>query len=147
MTDPFCRERLNEEYAVLCRQLAEKLSRKRPSPLAGGAPNAWAAGIVRTIGVVNFLDDPSQHPHMKLSAIDEAFGVAKSTGQAKSLAIRKVFRIHQFDPDWTLPSRMNGNPMVWMVQVNGFLMDMRYAPRDIQTLAYQKGLIPYIPAN
>ena len=34
MTDQFCRERLNEEYAVLCRRLAEKLARKRPSPIA-----------------------------------------------------------------------------------------------------------------
>ena len=32
MTDQFCREQLNEEYAVLCRRLAEKLARKRPSP-------------------------------------------------------------------------------------------------------------------
>lgn len=47
--DGFCRECLNEEYAVLCRKLAGKLSRKRPSPLGGGAPNGWAAGIVRTI--------------------------------------------------------------------------------------------------
>ena len=31
MTDQFCRERLNEEYSVLCRRLAEKLARKRPS--------------------------------------------------------------------------------------------------------------------
>ena len=31
--DQFCKEHLNEEYAVLCRKLAEKLARKRPSPL------------------------------------------------------------------------------------------------------------------
>jgi Domain of unknown function (DUF6398) len=38
MTDQFCREKLNEEYALLCRRLAEKLARKRPSPLLGGKP-------------------------------------------------------------------------------------------------------------
>ena len=145
MTDPFCRERLNEEYAILCRKLAEKLLRKRPSPLGSGTPNAWAAGIVRTIGVVNFLQDPSQNPHMRLTQVDEAFGVSESTGQAKSLAIRKAFKIYQFDREWTLPSRMNSNPMAWMVEVNGLLMDMRYAPRNIQEIAYHKGLIPYIP--
>jgi hypothetical protein len=145
MTDPFCRERLNDEYAVLCRKLAEKLSRKRPSPLTSGAPNAWAAGIVRTVGIVNFLQDPSQNPHMKLTEVDEAFGVSKSTGQAKSLAIRKMFKIYQFDREWTLPSGMNANPIAWMVEVNGLLMDMRYAPRSIQEIAHHKGLIPYIP--
>ena len=33
MTDAFCREFLNEEYAELCRKLATALARKRPSPL------------------------------------------------------------------------------------------------------------------
>src|SRR6266404_2824022 len=36
MMDEFCRDHLSEEYAVLCRQLAEKLARKRPSHLTSG---------------------------------------------------------------------------------------------------------------
>lgn len=145
MTDAFCRERLNQEYALLCRKLAEKLSRKRPSPLSRGVPNTWAAGILRTVGMVNFLQDPSQNPHMRLTEIDDAFGVSESSGQAKSLAIRKMFKIYQFDREWTLTSRIGSNPTVWLVEVNGLLMDMRYASRNIQEIAYHKGLIPYIP--
>jgi hypothetical protein len=145
MMEGFCRERLNQEYALLCRKLAEKLARKRPSPLTGGAPNGWAAGIVRTVGIANFLHDPNQNPHVKLIEVDEAFGVSKSTSQAKSLAIRKMFKIYQFDSDWTLPSRMDSNPLAWMVEVNGFMMDMRHAPRSVQEIAYEKGLIPFIP--
>ena len=38
LIDQFCREHLNDEYAVLCRKLAEKLARKRPSPLLHGKP-------------------------------------------------------------------------------------------------------------
>jgi hypothetical protein len=138
MTDGFCRERLNQEYAVLCRKLAEKLSRKRPSPLTGGTPNAWAAAIVRTVGIVNFLHDPCQNPHMKLNEVDEAFCVSKSTSQAKSLAIRKMFKIYHFDRDWTLSSRMGSNPLAWMVEVNGFMIDMRHAPRSAQEIAYRR---------
>ena len=93
MTDQFCREQLNEEYAVLCRRLAEKLARKRPSPLLGGKPETWACGIIRTIGWVNFLDDSSNKPHMKLTAIDKAFGVGESTGQGKSKATRTMLKI------------------------------------------------------
>src|ERR1700694_5347423 len=73
LVDAFCREHLNEEYAVLCCRLAEKLARKRPSPMVSGKPTTWACGIVRTIGWVNFLGDRSQKPHMKLTAIDKAF--------------------------------------------------------------------------
>jgi len=147
MIDEFCREHLNEEYAALCRKLAEKLARKRPSPLVSGRPNTWACGIVRTIGWVNYLDDRSQKPHLKLTAIDKAFGVGESTGQGKSMQIRRLLKIRAFDPEWTLPSRMDDNPLVWMMSVNGFLMDIRTAPREAQVVAFERGLIPYIPAD
>jgi len=147
MTDRFCREKLNEEYAVLCRHLAEKLARKRPSPLLGGKPETWACGIIRTIGWVNFLDDSSNKPHMKLTAIDKAFGVAESTGQGKSKTIRTMLKIRQFDHHWTLPSRMNDSPMIWVVEVDGIFMDIRRCTREIQEIAFEKGLIPYIPAD
>ena len=34
-----------------------------------------------------------------------------------------------------------------MLEVNGFLVDIRYAPREIQETAFEKGLIPYISAD
>jgi hypothetical protein len=147
MTDQFCRERLNDEYAVLCRHLAEKLARKRPSPLLGGKPQTWACGIIRTIGWVNFLDDSSSKPHMKLTAIDKEFGVGESTGQGKSKTIRTMLKIQQFDHRWTLPSRLDDIPMIWMKEVNGFILDIRRCTREIEEIAFQKGLIPYIPAD
>ncbi len=147
MTDSFCKEFLNEEYAELCRKLATALARKRPSPLLRGRLETWASGIVRTIGWANFLHDPSQRPHLALLSIDEAFGIAESTGAAKLKTIRTMLRIRQFDPKWTLPSKMDDNPMVWMLEVNGFLMDIRSAPRELQEVAFQKGLIPYVPAD
>jgi hypothetical protein len=61
--------------------------------------------------------------------------------------IRKLMRIHQLDPEWTLPSRMDENPLIWMMKVNGLLMDIRHAPREAQVVAFQKKLIPYIPAD
>jgi hypothetical protein len=147
MTDQFCREKLNDEYTILCRRLAEKLARKRPSPLLGGKPETWACGIIRTIGWVNFLDDSKNKPHMKLPAIDKAFGVGESTGQGKSKAIRTMLRIGQFDHHWMLPSRMDESPMIWIVEVNGLMMDIRGCPRVVQEMAFEKGLIPYIPGD
>ena len=147
MTDQFCREKLNEEYAVLCRHLAEKLARKRPSPLLSGKPETWACGIIRTIGWVNFLDDSSNKPHMKLTAIDKAFGVAESTGQGKSKTIRTMLQIGssiiigRSRVAWTTAS------MIWMKEVDGIFMDIRRCTREIQEIAFQKGLIPYVPAD
>ena len=105
LVDAFCKEHLNEEYAELCRRLTEKLARKRPSPLFSGRPNTWACGIVRTIGWVNFLDDRSQKPHMKLTAIDKAFGVGESTGQGKSMLIRNVIGRFKTSHSWALQNQ------------------------------------------
>jgi hypothetical protein len=145
LVDAFCHEHLNEEYAELSRRLAEKLARKRPSPLVSGKPNTWASGIVRTIGWVNFLDDRSQKPHMKLTIIDKAFGIGESTGQGKSMLIRKMLKIKPMDPAWSLRSQMDKNPVAWMIQMNGFVVDARILKREFQEEALRKGLIPYIP--
>lgn len=122
LTDAFCREHLNAEYEALCRKLAGVLARKRPSPLPSGKPETWACGIVRTIGWINFLDGGSRQPYMKLTAIDKAFRVAESTGQGKSKRIRSMLKIRQFDHRWMLPSRLDDISMIWMLEVNGFIM-------------------------
>ncbi len=145
LVDAFCREQLNEEYAALCGKLVAKLARKRPSPLISGKPSSWACGIVRTIGWVNFLDDKTQEPHMKLTAIDKSFGVGESTGQGKSMLIRKMLHIRPMDPAWSLGSVIDQNPMTWMIEVNGFLVDARELKREFQEEALRRGLIPYIP--
>jgi len=145
LTDRFCQAHLTYEYQMLCRKLAGVLARKRPSPLTRGKPQVWASGIIRTIGWVNFLDDSSQKPHMKMTAIDKAFGIGESTGQGKSMLIRKMLKISPMDPEWSLRSRIEENPMAWMIQVNGILVDARFLKREIQEEALRKGLIPYIP--
>ena len=147
MTDVFCRDHLNDEYAMMCRNLAAALARKRPSPLVRGQLETWAVGIIRTIGWVNFLDDSGHRPHLKLPFIDRAFGVAESTGQGKSKTIRSLLKIRQFEPKLTLPSRLDDNPRVWMASLNGFIIDLRYASRELQVEAFEKGMIPYIPAD
>ncbi len=147
LIDQFCKEHLNEEYAALCRKLAEKLARKRPSPLLHGSPNAWASGIVRAVGGVNFLHDKSQTPYMRSTDIDHYLGTSPSSGAAKLAEIRKMFKMYQLDPNWTLPSRLEDNPMVWTVEFNGLPIDIRRAPRQLQEVAFNKGLIPYIPAD
>ncbi len=64
LTDRFCAEHLNDEYAQLSRRAAAALSRKRPSLLERGRSDTWACAIVYALGRVNFLADPSQEPYM-----------------------------------------------------------------------------------
>jgi hypothetical protein len=74
-------------------------------------------------------------------------GIAESTGLNKSKEIREALNMGSFSPDWTLPSRFTKNPLVWMLQVNGFMVDIRRAPIEMQRMAFGKSLIPFIPAE
>jgi len=145
LTDEFCQQHLTEEYRDLCRRLTAKLCRKRPSPLVTGKPNTWACGIAYALGRVNFLFDNSQTPTMGADELCSHFGLSASTGSAKSTVILRLFNSGQADPQWTLPSRLADNPVAWLIQVNGFIMDARHAPREVQEEAFRRGLIPYLP--
>ena len=59
LTDALCYEKLNEEYAQVCREMTATLVGKRPSPLTSDHAKSWACAIVYTVGSVNFLFDKS----------------------------------------------------------------------------------------
>ncbi len=130
LTDAFCKEHLNEEYAQLAHQATATLCRKRPSPLAKGRANTWACGIVYALGFVNWLFDKSQDPYMNAGDLCKGFGIGKSTGSAKSKEVRDLLRMTQFDSNWCLPSKIDSNPLAWMITVNGYIVDVRSMPRD-----------------
>jgi hypothetical protein len=67
ITDAFAVAHLDDEYRQLIRYAVAALCRKRPSPLEKGRANTWACGVTHAIGMVNFLFDPSQTPHMKVA--------------------------------------------------------------------------------
>jgi hypothetical protein len=138
---------LNSEYAELSRRLAATLARKRPSPIVRGKPEIWACAIVYALGTVNFLFDKSQNPHMRADELCAAFGVSQSSGANKAKVIRDMLKMYQLDPNWCLPSKLDDNPLVWILEVNGMMVDIRHMPREVQVIAYEKGLIPYIPAD
>lgn len=146
LTDAFCDAHLNAEYKELCREMAVAVC-QNGSPVRRGKPQGWAAGIVYSLGRVNFLSDPSQTPHMKSTDIAQGFDISMATMQAKSKVIREGLDLFPFHPDWCLSSLQESNPLTWMMEVNGLLMDIRSAPRDAQVAAYEQGLIPYIPSD
>ncbi len=145
LTNKFSQAHLNDEYAQLIRYATAALCRKRPSPLLKGKASSWACGITHAIGMVNFLYDSNQTPHISASELYKAFGVGNSTGQGKSKLVRDTLDMYQMDPNWSLPSKIDENPIVWMLSVNGMIVDIRHMPREAQEIAYEKGLIPYIP--
>jgi len=143
--ESFCQQHLNAEYAALCRRLAVALARKRPSPLSRGDLDIWACAIVYTIGRANFLFDKTQTPHLTPDQLCQLFGVSKSTAAAKATGIGSMFGIGPLDPRWCLPSHLADNPVAWLVEVNGFIIDARHAPRELQEELLRRGMIPFLP--
>jgi hypothetical protein len=146
ITDRVCYEHLDEDYALLCRKAAAALSRKRPSPLLGGKANTWAAGIAYALGQVNFLSDKATQPYMRAADLAKAFGVSQATASAKATEVQRALNLRPLHPDYCLPSLIDQNPFIWMLQVDGFVVDIRDMPLSAQIVAFNRGLIPYIPA-
>jgi hypothetical protein len=141
ITDQVCVAHLDQEYAELCRVLVARLARTRPSPLARGDVRIWAAGAVYTVGRVNFLFDRSQDPHVTGDELAEHLGVVKSTMANKAALIAKTLDLRMFEPDLTRVAMLEGHPMAWIVQVNGFLVDARTLPEELQDEARRRGSV------
>lgn len=142
VTDQVCYEHIDAEYADLCRTLVVRLARKRPSPLGRGGPRNWAAGVVYTVGWINFLFDKSHPPHLRADELADYIGVSKSTMANKSARVRTLLGLSWYEPELTLPSMLEQNPFAWMVTVNGITVDARMLPEEIQEQARRLGLIP-----
>ena len=147
LTDAFCQEKLDEEHAALCREAVAALARKRPSPLATGKANNWACGVVYAVGSTNFIFDKANPHYMSAGDLASWFGLTARTGGTWGRKVRDLLDMSPFDHRWMLPSHMADSTFIWMVSVNGLIVDVRRMPRAIQEEAYRKGLIPYIPAD
>ena len=143
---PYCENYLDEEYKALCLHALEKLCRKRPSPLLSGRARTWAAGIIYAIGQNNWIFDKDQPIHMTATELVEPLGVSKNTASSKASEIRKSLKINLSNAEWTLPSQIEENPMLWYVMIDGLPMDARALPIALQQICAEKGLIPYVPA-
>jgi hypothetical protein len=123
LTDQFCADHLNQEYAELARSAIAALCRKRPSPLVNGNVQTWACAVLYALGQINFLSDKANPPTMAMADLCAHFGIASSTGGNKAKSVRQALGIQQFDHRWMLPSRLRDRPLAWLIEVNGLIAD------------------------
>lgn len=105
-----------------------------------------ACAVLYAIGQINFLSDKSSAPYMAMAMADLCghFGIAASTGGNKAKVVREALGIRQFDHRWTLPSHLQTSSAVWLIEFDGLVVDARRLPVEIQQIAVEKGLIPYV---
>ena len=146
VTDQVCSEHLDDEYAQLARHLIGQLARKRPSPLVRGDARIWAAGVLYVLAQVNFLFDRSQSPHMSSADLAAAVDVKPTTMANKAAMINRLLNVSVYEPELTRVAMLEQHPMAWIVEVNGFLVDARRLPEELQEEARRRGLIPDLDA-
>jgi len=147
LIEGFCNEKLDEEYRELCIKALQKLCRKRPSPIIGGKAHTWACGIVYAIGSTNYIFDKSMPLHITGAEISEWFGLSKSTAGNKASEVSRLLKLGYTNFEFQRESLIEQNPMIWLIEFDGFIADVRNMPREIQEIAFRKKLIPYIPAD
>ncbi len=101
---------------------------------------------MHAISAANFLFDSSQSPHRSASTIADHFGVATSTSQTHAKKVRDMLKMTPFNPPWCLPSLLDFSDIPWILEVDGFLLDIRTLLIEIQLEAAAKGVIPDVPA-
>ena len=146
VTDEVCAAHLDNEYAQIARRLVARLARKRPSPLARGHARIWAGGVLYVAAQANFLFDKSQRPHLTATELAQAAGVKPTTMANKAGMINRLLNIGMFQPELMRVDMIEQHPLSWIVEVDGFLVDARMLPPEVQELARQQGLIPDLDA-
>jgi hypothetical protein len=117
------------------------LSRERVN--SGGRQGT--AAVLSVIARANFLFDKTQVPHCTPDKLAKACGVSYSAAAAKARRIEDLLDIVPMDPRWTPPSRLRDNPLVWLIEINGVVLDARSLPKEIQEKAVAAGAIPFLP--
>jgi hypothetical protein len=111
----FCDEHLDAEYKELCRDMAAALC-LAAFPLTGGKAAGWAAGIVYSVGWVNFIGDPSQPHHMRAEDMAPALGVSPATLMNRARDIREGLGLLRMDPRWSTRAMLESNPLLGMAE-------------------------------
>ena len=132
LTGVFCTQNLDDEYFQLSEKLIKKLGRKRNVPFESGKIEIWAASIIHTLGLINFLFDKSGKPYISVSEINDYFGTKQSTVTGKSKQIRDLLKLSYFDKDFSIRTMRNSNPMENMVMLDGFIVPLDSIPEDLQ---------------
>jgi hypothetical protein len=91
---------------------------------------------------VHLSRQPQQRPHLSASQLSTLAGAPQSTLANKARIIRDLLRIVPLQPEFCRRELLADNPLAWLIQVNGVIVDARTMPPAIQEEARHKGLIP-----
>ena len=130
---------------ILSLELLISFAIQFPDELKKGRPASWAAGIIHSIGTINFLPAPDYEPYIENKEIYSFFKVSQGTMQSKSKSISDSFQLFYMDPEWTTPENLLACDMFWKLETEDGIIDFREVPEDVQLTAVKDDIIPMAP--
>jgi hypothetical protein len=83
---------------------------------------------------------------MSTAELAVAAGAKQTSMTNKAAMINRLLDIGVYEPELTRIAMLEQHPMAWIVEVNGFLVDARQLPDELQEEARRRGLIPDLDA-
>jgi hypothetical protein len=133
----FCKEKLDNDYFELSKNLTLKLGRKRNVPFITGQTKVWAAAIIHALGTINFLFDKSFEPYVTLDELNDFFGTTNSTTGTRSKQIRDMLKLNYYDKEFSTGKMHGANPYNSVVMVDGFFVPLATLPEEYQQIVRQ----------
>jgi hypothetical protein len=90
---------------------------------------------------------PSRRGPSGTGGVARLLGVKQTAMANKGRLIMDTLRTGLLDPEHCRRDLLDHNPPVWLLEVDGLLVDARWLPEAVQVQAWQRGLIPYVPAR
>jgi len=146
LTRSFCLQFPDGDFAEICEEMIRGTF-DASDCMMRGRPESWAAGTLYTVAWINFLHRKDTKSGLDAETIAQTYDVSTSTIHSKSKALRQALDLIQLDPAYTLPEMLNENPFIWLMNINGTMVDIREASPEILEAAFVEGLIPYIPSK
>lgn len=137
LTGAFCAKKLDDQYFELCEKLIKKMGRKRDVPFKRGKLEIWAAAVVNAIGSINFLFDKSFEPYISPKEINDHFGTKSTTVTNKARAIKDMFDLWYYSPEFSTDTMQQNNPFNNLVMVDDIIVPIDNLPEDMQRIARQ----------
>ena len=134
LTSGFCDRYLDAECAELAAKLILKMKRKRDVSFLYGRTHIWAAAVIYALCQINYLFDPKVEPHTTRDQITNHFGVSQNYVSQKAKAIRDMFHLEPWDPDFSTQEMLDSDPFKDMVEINGMLVPVDMLSREMQAM-------------
>ena len=141
MTGEYCDQYLDDEYKQLAEKLILKMKRKRDVPFLRGRVHTWAAAVIYALGQINFLFDQSFEPYVAAGDIPKYFGVSQSTVGQKAKAIRDMFDLYYWHPEFSTQAIRHDDPSGGMVVIDGLIVPIHMLPPDVQETLRREGIV------